>query len=253
LIATIFGSEWKWFLVACFLAIGPISLLRTARFRAILGKEVRSLFSILITTRALNFFLPARTGELFRVFACHRSGGGSKKEITLAVASESLIEVLMFAVITLLAAPAIWPKVPPVLGLAGLLGVMAFQRKWIRPLGYTLFADLSDAAMIGCCLVALGVQRDPAAWCVVLVTINLAMLIPSPGNLGTLEAGAILGLAAVGIDRKTAIVFAVLYRAAHLVPVVLAALWFSSTKSTSLVRVWAFVNRRPSSRRRCAL
>jgi uncharacterized membrane protein YbhN (UPF0104 family) len=231
--------------MACFLALGPISFLRAARFRAILGKEVRDLFSILITTRALNFFLPARTGELFRVVACHRGGGGSKKEVALAIASESLIEVLVFAVLTLLAAPVIWPKMPPALGLAGLLGVMAIHRKWIKPLGYTLLSDLSDAAMVGCCLAALGVQRDPAAWCAVLVAINLAMLIPSPGNLGTLEAGAILGLAAIGVDRKTAIEFAILYRAAHFVPVVAAALWFSATKSVFDFR---YARRKPHDR-----
>ena len=49
---------------------------------------------------------------------------------------------------------------------------------------------------------------------------NLAIAIPStPGHLGALEAGASLGLIAVGVDRESALAFALVYRVVQWVPV----------------------------------
>jgi uncharacterized membrane protein YbhN (UPF0104 family) len=76
--------------------------------------------------------------------------------------------------------------------------------------------------MIGCCLLALGIERTPLEWCAVLVAMNLAMLVPMPGNLGTLEAGAVVGLSALGVDRTTALAFALLYRMAQSLPLGIA-------------------------------
>jgi hypothetical protein len=78
-----------------------------------------------------------------------------------------------------------------------------------------------------------GVELDPLKWCAVLVTINLATLIPFPGNLGTLEAGAVFGLGAFGVDRTTALTFALLYRAAHTVPIAGAYLLTLAAKVNS--------------------
>jgi uncharacterized membrane protein YbhN (UPF0104 family) len=56
-------------------------------------------------------------------------------------------------------------------------------------------------------------------WAMVLLSINLALLLPStPANLGVLEAGAVLALTASGVGAELALAFALLYHAVHLVP-----------------------------------
>jgi uncharacterized membrane protein YbhN (UPF0104 family) len=217
-------SRWQWFLLASALALGPIALFRTFRFKILLGKKVSGLYSILLATRTLNFFFPARAGEIFRVFACRKESECSKKEIIVAITIESLIEIISFIAIATWAAPVLWSKLPPILGCIPLIALILVRPKWIRAVALTVLSDLTDALMVGCCLFALGVGYGPMQWCAVLVSMNLAMLIPVPGNLGTLEAGAVIALSAFGVDRSTALAFALLYRAAHLLPVVGASM-----------------------------
>ena len=57
----------------------------------------------------------------------------------------------------------------------------------------------------------------------VLFLVNVAVIIPAaPGQLGTLEAGAVGALVALGHDENAAMAFALLYHAVHLVPATLA-------------------------------
>ena len=98
------------------------------------------------------------------------------------------------------------------------LGVLNAGRVWWIALLWTLVVDIVDVAMVGLCLRAAGITLPIAGWCVLLVGINLAIAIPAPGHVGTLEAGAVLILLALGIERGPASVFALLYHAAHLFP-----------------------------------
>jgi uncharacterized protein (TIRG00374 family) len=94
---------------------------------------------------------------------------------------------------------------------------------WVRGVIWSLLADASDLLSIGLCLAAVGVQLDLASWFVIFVMVNVAIAVPAtPGNLGTLEAGAMLALGALGVERSQALAFALLYHASHLVPTVLA-------------------------------
>ena len=95
---------------------------------------------------------------------------------------------------------------------------------WIKAVGWTLLADVVDAAMVGLCLKAVGIHLGVSSWFLLLAGINLAIAVPAPGHIGTLEAGAVLVLLALGVNRAPASVFALLYHAAHLIP----ALFFGS-------------------------
>jgi uncharacterized protein (TIRG00374 family) len=54
----------------------------------------------------------------------------------------------------------------------------------------------------------------------VFAAVNLAIAMPAtPGNIGAFEAGAALPLMATGVDRDTAVAFAILYRAVQWLPV----------------------------------
>jgi uncharacterized membrane protein YbhN (UPF0104 family) len=141
-----------------------------------------------------------------------------------------VIEALVFVLIGIWAAPLLWPKLPSVILFLILPFVFFLRVHWIKAIGFTVISDLTDAAMIGCCLLALGIEFGPLQWCAVLIAINLAILIPSPGNLGTLEVGAVFGLHALGVDKTSALAFTILYRAAHTLPISIAYVFILSTK-----------------------
>jgi hypothetical protein len=98
-------------------------------------------------------------------------------------------------------------------------------RPWSRALGWSCLSDLADAAMIGLCLAAVGVSLGPAAWLTVLLSVNLAIALPStPAHLGVFEAAAVLALGAFAVPSDQALAFALLYHAAHVLPVTIVGL-----------------------------
>jgi len=102
---------------------------------------------------------------------------------------------------------------------------------WLRSLAWSCVSDVVDIAMIGLCLVAVGIHAPVGAWCLVLLAVNLAVVVPStPGQFGVLEAAAVLVLGALGAGVNEALAFALLYHAAHALPV--AALGLLSLRRT---------------------
>jgi len=90
-------------------------------------------------------------------------------------------------------------------------------------LGASLLGWLAEIGVTRLTMVALGIHLPIAAAVLVLVAANLALLFPfaPPGNLGTLELGATLGLMAFGVSKEQALAFAICYHALQLVPVTL--------------------------------
>jgi uncharacterized membrane protein YbhN (UPF0104 family) len=91
-----------------------------------------------------------------------------------------------------------------------------------------LAAWLVDAAVTQAVMVALGAAHGSDWWyrpALVLLTVNLAIAVPAtPGHLGALEVGAVLGLELCHVPRPTAVAFALLYHAVQIVPLMLAGL-----------------------------
>lgn len=105
------------------------------------------------------------------------------------------------------------------------LALLRARRVWTRALGWSLLNDLADACMIGACLAAVGLHLPAGAWLLVLIAVNVAIAFPStPGQIGVLEAGAVLSLASLQVDQGAALAGALLYHASHLVPVTLLGL-----------------------------
>lgn len=87
---------------------------------------------------------------------------------------------------------------------------------WLRGLGWATVSDVLDVGMVGLCLAAVGVHLPVPAWFAVFLAINLAIVVPAtPGNMGLLEAGAVLALEALGVPAHKGLAFALLYHAAH--------------------------------------
>jgi len=99
-------------------------------------------------------------------------------------------------------------------------------RIWLMSLGCSFVNDLANAATVGLVLAACGVHLPLATWFVVVLVARLAGLLPStPGQFGVVEAGVVLALAALGVNRNEALAVALLYHLAHFVPITLVGLW----------------------------
>jgi uncharacterized membrane protein YbhN (UPF0104 family) len=99
-------------------------------------------------------------------------------------------------------------------------------RIWLVSLGCSFVNDLANVATVGLVLTAVGLQVPVASWFVVVLVARLAGLLPStPGQFGVIEAGIVLALVALGVNRNEALAAAVLYHLAHFVPITLVGLW----------------------------
>jgi uncharacterized membrane protein YbhN (UPF0104 family) len=70
------------------------------------------------------------------------------------------------------------------------------------------------------CLVgrAFGIELTFAMGFCVLMGFNVAMLVPSPGAIGTVEAGGTAALVFFGVDQSRALAFMFVYHFAQLLP-----------------------------------
>ena len=102
---------------------------------------------------------------------------------------------------------------------AGAMRTVHARRSWLSSVGWSLLSDATDLLLVALCLRAFGIDVPPAAWALVLFSVNLAILLPStPGQVGVLEAGGVLALTMAGVPPAPALAFALAYHAVHLVP-----------------------------------
>jgi uncharacterized membrane protein YbhN (UPF0104 family) len=212
--------------------------LRAGRFRAVIGKTPLSFprtISSMLLTQAANNILPLRVGELVKtrdfVAAGHAPG-----RVIAAQGAEKLVEATTL-VLTCTPAIAIHlgyrTRVLAVtsIAVALFLPLLAWiaRRLRIQPseLGaafvWSLAVDVFEIALVTVTLRSLGLAAGLGTSLTILGAVNLAIALPStPGNAGAFEAGAALGLVALGVTHDAALAFALLYRAIQWVPVTTA-------------------------------
>jgi uncharacterized protein (TIRG00374 family) len=125
------------------------------------------------------------------------------------------------------------PRTEPERGMAGLLervrqGMRAVRspRAIGRALGTSFAAWALEILVLIAGLRAVGIRLSVPAVVALLIAINVMLAMPvTPGNLGTLELGATLGLLGFGVPREKALAFAVCYHALQSLPV--AAMGFA--------------------------
>ncbi len=119
---------------------------------------------------------------------------------------------------------ASWPRF--------LLGLLVLTVGWLF--------DVAALVLVG---YALGLPLPPAAPLLVLLSVNLAIAVPAaPAQLGSHEAGTMIALALLGIDKEPALAFALVYHAVHVLPLLLAA----ALDAPLLVRALAGTRRTPA-------
>ena len=245
------GTAWGWVVLAAFLNVVGNTVARVRRWQALLEPiphRQRASFLDLVrvsyASGAISNLLPARAGEAVRVVELKRRRGYPAGALIAAQLAEKGIEAISLGLLLGLCALLPGTRLPP-LGIAGAVaaGAVALlavlprrapgvagrflhalravhaERSWIRSLLWSLLSDGIDLLLVGLCLRALGIDVHPAVWGMVLLSINLALLLPTtPGNLGVLEAGAVVALTASGVAPEPALAFALVYHAVHLIP-----------------------------------
>jgi uncharacterized membrane protein YbhN (UPF0104 family) len=208
-----------------------------------------------------NTVLPARGGELLRVFLLASRGEARRREVLGSIVSERLIDaatlVLLFAALTWAGVadtplgnrPALVAVLVLAAGLAAVRVYLGLRRRGhmdafaerVRPLvraGRPLLGRggvLLGAATIGIwlleCLVlwllgqSLSLELSPVGACFVLVLSAFLSLVPAaPGYIGTYDAAIIFGLKGLGITGAQAVGFALLTRFVIFAPITLVGL-----------------------------
>lgn len=255
------AAGWGWVVVAALVNLVANTGARVRRWQALLEPiphrqpaSFLDLARLLCAGGVVNNLLPARAGEALRVVELHRRRGYPAGALIAAQLAEKGIEAIslglacgafallpgahrpLLALVGGLAAAAaavlaVLPRQAP--GAAGrfleALRAVHAERSWVRALLWSTLSDVIDLLLVGLCLRALAIDVSPPVWALILVSINLAILLPStPAQVGVLEAGAVVALTASGIAAEPALAFALVYHAIHLVPsTALGALAFS--------------------------
>jgi uncharacterized membrane protein YbhN (UPF0104 family) len=196
--------------------------------------------SSMLLTQAANNVLPLRVGELVKTRDFVAAGHGPAR-VLAAQGAEKLVEA---TTLILICAPAVAAHLhyrTRALALASIvvalllpLLVWTARRLKMRPselgsaFAWALAAEVFEIALVIVTLRSLGLSAGLGTSLSVLGAVNLAIVLPSaPGNLGAFEAGAALGLVALGVTHDAALAFALLYRAVQWVPVTIggAIVW----------------------------
>jgi hypothetical protein len=115
-------------------------------------------------------------------------------------------------------------------------GVNAFRgrRMWLIALVIAPLPWLWEAIVLTTAPRGVGIHISlPMAYCV-LVGMNLAAVVPSPGQIGTVEAGGTAALAFFGVDHSKALAFMIVYHFAQLLPRIVAGVAILVAEGESL-------------------
>jgi uncharacterized membrane protein YbhN (UPF0104 family) len=208
-----------------------------------------------------NTVLPARGGELLRVFLMAGRGNAMRREVLGSIVSERLLDaatlLLLFAILTWAGVagsplgqyPALIAVAVLLAGLIALRGYLQLRRRGklhgfaerVRPLvraGRPLLGRegmLLAAVTIGVWALevlvtwllgqSLSLPVTPIGACFVLVLSAFLSLVPAaPGYIGTYDAAIIFGLKGLHITGTAAVGFALLCRFVIFAPITLAGL-----------------------------
>lgn len=213
-------------------------------------------FVYMVVGYGASQLLPLQAGEGLRLYLLRRRDGVPLSSSMGTFLAEKLLDVL--GLLLVVAPLPLWLELAPwmkhgiaALCVAGVGGSLVFLWLWLagrhvgpfwgrlgaglagvrRPgpflaaLGWTLGYLLVDACEIRLVLEALRLSLPLAAPLLVLLTVSAASLVPAaPAQIGTLEAGAVLGLHALGVPLGPALCFGLLYHVMQGVPVLVAGI-----------------------------
>jgi uncharacterized membrane protein YbhN (UPF0104 family) len=239
-----------------FVLIGWKALRLHVLLRPVAAVPVRRLYRYTFLSYAASTLLPARAGEVLRVWLLVKRDAVPVRAAAVVAAAEKIFEAIgMLAVV----APLPWmlPDLPAWVGRAmavlAAVGGAALVLGWLllrwgrgrarlrlyvdglevlrrpRDLLLTLLLSLvmwaTDLLALHLVLVGLHVDAPLGASLLTLLAINVAIALPAaPAHLGSFEFGAVLALHMVGIGREQALAFALVYHAMQALPLAVIGL-----------------------------
>jgi hypothetical protein len=216
------------------------------------------LFRYTIVAYAASVLAPARAGELARVWLLKTRHDVPTADSAAAAVGQKLIDgVTMLLFVSPI--PLLLPGVPAWIGRAILIGaaiaialfvglyfavgrmegrvahnwltrfiaglhVMRSPWRVVRVLVAQLGAWSADLVMVSLVLYAVGIDLPIAAGLLILFTLNLTIMVPTPANIGSLEVGVFAATRLLGVSDERALAFALLYHAGQVVPILIAGL-----------------------------
>jgi uncharacterized membrane protein YbhN (UPF0104 family) len=219
------------------------------------------LFRYTIAAFTASAITPARAGEVLRVWLLKRRDGVPAADSTAVAVAEKLLDVITMLI---LVAPVPWllpdlpswiargiaigaviaialflvlviaigrmdPTKPPTLVRRFLTGmhVLRSPKRLLGALGALFLVWAADLGMVMAVLHAVDVHLPIAGGLLILFMLNLAIAVPStPAQVGALEGGAVAALLLLDVGREIALVFALLYHALQVIPLIAAGLIF---------------------------
>jgi uncharacterized membrane protein YbhN (UPF0104 family) len=206
----------------------------------------------------LNAILPARGGDLLRVQYLGRRTGRSRATLLGTEIVDRWLDmwgwVPSFLAVSAISSPplwlievmgafcgiiALWAVVMVLLTRSGRLagegrlaravhrlqaGLAPFRsrRIWLLALLLAPLPWLFETVLVYFTARLFGIELTPIQAYAVLIAANLATVVPSPGAVGTVEAGGTAALAFFGFDHSRSIAFLFVYHFSQLVPGVIA-------------------------------
>lgn len=200
-----------------------------------------------LTAQAASVLMPARAGELLRVWLLRADDVPASTTLAL-IAVKKLFEGLGLAALSLLALPllnglpgwltsSIWVFAATMAALAaglvvgtrkirceradsrwgrfvGGLGFVRYNRRLAAALGLAMVGELLDCAAVVASLYALDIRFPLAAAAVILFVVDTSNLFPSgPAHAGTFEVGVLAAFDALHAPAASAVAFAVIFHA----------------------------------------
>jgi uncharacterized membrane protein YbhN (UPF0104 family) len=217
---------------------------------------VLRIFRYTVLGYAASTVIPARAGEILRVWLLKRRDDVPMRISAAVAVAEKLVDAISMLIVCA-PIPLLLPGLPrwvahSILGLfLGGVGILIALRvimrradpaRWLgrfvagmevlrqpRGLALSLLACLgvwaTDIIMVWLVVYAVGIQIPLAGTLLILFTVNMAILIPStPAYIGAMEIGAIVALDLLGVPRTEGVAFGLLYHAMQVVPLVLVGL-----------------------------
>jgi len=242
-------------LLACagLFALGQVAC-RAAVFHALILPVARIPWwraqRLMVAVSAASAFVPGRAGEFLRAYWLKRDDNVAVATTVAVTAVEKSLELLCLLLLLgplayLFPHEAPWVKravlcaagiAVALLGATALLATRPRPPRWLasfrdglgiarRPSLLCRAAVLELASWLldfGCLLSvmrAVGVTAPLGSGVLVLLAVNLAIAVPAvPGNLGTFELGAVMGLQPFGVSAELGLAVGLLYHLAQVIP-----------------------------------
>ncbi len=214
------------------------------------------LYRLTISAFAASVLVPARAGEVMRIFVLKKQDGVPATRSAAVAVAEKLFDAVSMLMVM---APVPWlvPALPASAGwwLGGLaiaalvaiailrllldrvhphgwlgrfmagMEVLRRPRKLAATIAVLVASWLVDLVLVWCVLAAVGIDLPLADGLVILFCLNLTVALPStPGGVGALELGALFALDLLHVEREPALAFALLYHAVQVIPLVAVGL-----------------------------